>query len=109
MARTRRRKSRQRGGEKCGKDDQIQHAISQLKRFAERAKDGKEFRALQFGYNLGRLQEMLHCGEKGMNKIWWSPLEPLVEEQDWKALSKKIDELRVRTGVAYDEATVKKQ
>ena len=47
---TRRQKRKQRGG-----NNHIQHAVTQLKRFAERAKEGKPFKYLQFGYNLGRL------------------------------------------------------
>jgi hypothetical protein len=79
-----------------------------LKRFAERAKEGKEFRTLQFGYNLGRLQEMMDCRKPKMNEIWWKPIEPLIEAKDWEKLSTKVDELRLRTGVSYDDATVKK-
>ena len=104
MTRRTRRKRIQRGG-----DDQIQHCISQLKRFAERAKEGKAFKSLQFGYNLGRLQEMVDGGKPNMNEYWWKPVEPLVNEQKWEELSKKIDEFREKVEKQYDEATVKKE
>lgn len=91
-----------------GGDDQIQHCVSQLKRFADRAKEGKPFRTLQFGYNLGRLQEMIDGGKSNMNIYWWKPIEPLIEEQKWEELSKKVDEFREKTGKEYDEATIKK-
>jgi hypothetical protein len=91
-----------------GGDDQIQHSVSQLKRFAERAKEGKPFKSVQFGYNLGRLQEMIDGGKVGMNVYWWKPIEPLIEDKKWEELSKKIDEFREKTGKEYDEATVQK-
>jgi hypothetical protein len=104
------RRTLRKGGKhtRCGSPDQIIHAVSQLKRFAERAKEGKEFRVLQFGYNLGRLQEMMDCRKEKMNAVWWTPIEPLVEAKNWDALSAKIDELRLRTNLAYDTATVNK-
>jgi len=102
--RTRKLKRRYRGG-----DDQEQHAISQLKRFAERAKEGKPFKMLQFGYNLGRLQEMIDGGKPGMNEYWWKPLEPLVEKSDWESLSKLVDKFREeKVKKDYDMPTVNK-
>lgn len=101
--RQRRHKTRrQSGGNK-----HVQHAVSQLKRFAERAKEGKPFKHLQFGYNLGRLQEMVDPGE-GKHVTWWKPVEPLVEESKWSELSDKIDELLTKTGVSYDDELIKK-
>jgi hypothetical protein len=100
---TRRQKRKQRGGNK-----HIQHAVTQLKRFAERAKEGKPFKYLQFGYNLGRLQEMADPGE-GKHEYWWKPVEPLVEAKDWVGLSTKIDEFLIKTGVTYDEELLKKE
>lgn len=98
------RRRRHRGG-----DDQIVHAISQLKRFTLRAKDGQPFKELQFGYNLGRLQEMIDGGNQGMNKYWWSPLEPLVKEKKWDELLTLIEKFRVeKVKKDYDEATVNK-
>jgi hypothetical protein len=89
-----------------GSAEQIQHCISQLKRFAERAKEGKVFNSLQFGYNLGRIQEMVNP-EPGANKKWWKPVETLVESKDWTGLSAKIDELKPGD-VEYDMPTVNK-
>jgi len=102
-SKTRKRVRRQKGG-----DDQIQHCVSQLKRFAERAKEGKPFKALQFGYNLGRLQEMIDGGKPNMNVYWWKPVEPLIQEEKWEDLSKKVDEFREKVGKDYDDATIKK-
>jgi hypothetical protein len=86
---TYKRKKYQKGG-----DDQLQHAISQLKRFASRAKEGKPFKTLQFGYNLGRLQEMIDGGKERMNEYWWKPVEPLIEKEKWEELIKVIDRFR---------------
>lgn len=91
-----------------GGDDQVQHAVSQLKRFAERAKEGKPFKSVQFGYNLGRLQEMVDGGKPNMNVIYWKPIEPLIEDKKWEELSEKIDKLRERVEREYDEPTIKK-
>lgn len=105
MPRKTRRQRKQRGG-----DEQTQHAISQLKRFALRAQEGKPFKELQFGYNLGRLQEMIDGGKKGMNEYWWTPLEPLVKEKKWDELLILIEKFRnEKVGKDYDEATVNKQ
>jgi len=100
--RTRRRKMK-------GGNAQMQHSISQLKRFVLRAKEGKPFRDLQFGYNLGRLQEMMDPQVKGAQKYWWSPLEILAEEHRWDELLELIEKFRVeRVKVDYDEDTVNK-
>lgn len=90
-------------------NEQIQHALSQLKRFAERAREGKPFKTLQFGYNLGRLQEMVDGGKPGMHSVWWKPVEPLVESQNWEGLSHQIDLFQVKVGIDYDEATLRKE
>jgi hypothetical protein len=101
---TRKHRRRQKGG-----DDQVQHAVSQLKRFALRAKEGKAFKSLQFGYNLGRLQEMIDGGKERMNEYWWKPIEPLVLEERWDDLLKAIDRFREeKVDKDYDEATLKK-
>jgi hypothetical protein len=92
-----------------GGNAQMQHSISQLKRFVLRAKEGKPFRDLQFGYNLGRLQEMMDPQVKGAQKYWWSPLEILAEEHRWDELLELIEKFRVeRVKVDYDEDTVNK-
>lgn len=101
---TRKHRRKQKGGE-----DQLQHAISQLKRFASRASEGKPFKTLQFGYNLGRLQEMIDGGKERMNEYWWKPIEPLVLEEKWDELIKVIDRFREeKVQKDYDDATVKK-
>jgi hypothetical protein len=102
-ASTRRRRLR-RGGSL-----QLQHAISQLKRFTLRAKEGQPFKELQFGYNLGRLQEMMDSQVSGAQKYWWSPVEDLVKAKNWDSLLELIEKFRVeRVKVEYDEATVTK-
>ena len=52
--------------------NQIQHCISQLKRFSP-CIENNSIRAYQFFYNLGRLQELL--SETTCPKIWWKPIE----------------------------------
>lgn len=106
MPRKTRKQRRQRGG-----DEQTQHAISQLRRFALRAQEGKPFKELQFGYNLGRLQEMIDGGgKKGMNAYWWTPLEPLVNAGQWDKVLDLIEKFRTeKVKDEYDEATVNKQ
>ena len=87
----------------------MQHSISQLKRFTLRAKEGQPFKELQFGYNLGRLQEMMDSQVSGAQKYWWSPVEALVESKSWDELLDLIEKFRVeRVKVDYDEATVNK-
>lgn len=101
---TQKRRRRQRGG-----DDQLQHAISQLKRFVSRAKEGKPFKILQFGYNLGRLQEMVEPKVVGAQKYWWSPVETLVEEKKWDELLELIEKFRnEKVKEEYDVPTVNK-
>ena len=47
-------------------------------RFAHLAKEGKgKFRAVQFGLNLGRTQELL--GSMGGVNAWWRKFEPLTK------------------------------
>jgi len=100
---TRRRRLRK------GGSPQMQHSISQLKRFTLYAKEGHPFKELQFGYNLGRLQEMMDSQVSGAQKYWWSPVEELVNAKNWDGLLDKIEKFRVeRVKVDYDEATVNK-
>jgi hypothetical protein len=104
MAKKTLKRRRQRGG-----NEQLQHAVSQLKRFALRASEGKPFKSLQFGYNLGRLQEMVDGGKEKMNEYYWKPIEPLVEKGEWAELIKVIDRfLEEKVKGVYDEATLKK-
>lgn len=55
---------------------------------------------LQFGYNLGRLQEL--CWETHHPEIWWKPIETLVEKEQWGKLFKVIDTIGSVLGVDYD-------
>ena len=91
------------------KDDdtkaQIQHCISQLKRFSFYI-ETNEIRAYQFFYNLGRLQELL--GETTFPNIWWKPIELLVSEKKYDAIPKHIDSLRRIIRVSYDKELIAK-
>jgi hypothetical protein len=54
-------------------------------RFAHLAEEGKaEFRACQFGLNLGRTQEIL--GSVGGVNAWWRTFEPLICCGDYKKI-----------------------
>lgn len=91
------------------KDDatklQIQHCISQLKRFSP-CIETEKIRSFQFFYNLGRLQELL--GETTFPNIWWKPIEVLAETGKYKRISKHIDVLRRLIGVSYDNVLITK-
>ena len=88
------------------KKTQIIHCISQLKRFSECFKTDPTNRILQFGYNLGRLQELV--GDTTHPEIWWKPIEKAIEEKNWKELDDYIEDLRETLGVEYDKATLEK-
>lgn len=62
----------------------VDHCFYQLYRFADAAERGGEFRAMQFGLNLGRVQEML--GSHGGPDMWWRPFEALVAAKNWAAV-----------------------
>ena len=102
MPRRNTRKTRRGGG---NDKEQIQHALSQLKRFANCFKQGDMKRLLQFGYNLGRLQEL--CGETAHPEIWWKPFETMINEKKWDELNSYLDELLHSLGISYDEQTVR--
>jgi Cu-Zn family superoxide dismutase len=87
------------------RQNQIIHCISQLKRFTNCFKEGDMKRLLQFGYNLGRLQEL--CGETAYPEIWWKPFEMMINEKKWEDLHLYLDELRDSLHIVYDEQTVK--
>ena len=74
-------------------DTQFVYCISQLKRFVGYFKQGDLSRVLQFGYNLGRLQEI---SEKPDHTIFWQPVERLFLAQDWIGLDAYIDTLQKR-------------
>jgi len=80
---TRRRKHRGGAGQK-------EHSLSQLWRYASDASSGKSFNSLQFGYNLGRLQEMVEPDVAGAQRRWWVPTEPLVVSSNWEELKNLI-------------------
>jgi hypothetical protein len=83
---------------------QKEHSLSQLLRFVSEAEKGNVFNALQFGYNLGRLQEMVEPNIKGAQKRWWSPVEPLVHEQKWQELTRLISgQLKTQSNAEFDE------
>lgn len=83
---------------------QIQHCVSQLRRFCNCFLKGDTGRLLQFGYNLGRLQEL--CGETEKHVIWWKPVDAAIAGGKWQELSDYIDTMRTAIGVEYDSATV---
>lgn len=84
---------------------QIQHCISQLKRFSP-CIETNPIRSYQFFYNLGRLQELL--GETTFPKIWWSPIETFVSTKRYSDISGHVDLLREAIGVSYDDALIAK-
>ncbi len=86
--------------------EQIIHCLSQLKRFATCFETGDMSRILQFGYNLGRLQEL--CGETTHPEVWWKPIETFMEAKDWKELQMYIDELRDTLQLEYDARVLQK-
>ncbi len=88
------------------KKDQIIHCLSQLKRFGDCFAKGDTTRMLQFGYNLGRLQEL--CGETTHPEVWWKPIEKAIETKQWVELDEYLEELRETLGVEYDKATLEK-
>lgn len=121
MARSNRKTRKLRGGARIGRENrnrisqavgtigdkkQIIHSLSQLKRFAICFKTGDTSRMLQFGYNLGRLQEM--CGETTHPEVWWKPIETATTTGAWGDLESYIDEIREVLGVEYDKPTLEK-
>jgi hypothetical protein len=84
---------------------QIEHCISQLKRFSPCIQTNP-LRSYQFFYNLGRLQELL--GETKYPKIWWTPIESLVLVEKYGDIPRHVDLLREIIGIAYDEDLISK-
>lgn len=91
------------------KDDagktQIEHCVSQLKRFSPCIQTNP-LRSYQFFYNLGRLQELL--GETTYPKIWWTPIETLVTAGKHGDIPRHVDSIREIIGVSYDEDLIAK-
>lgn len=79
--------------------DQIIYCLSQLKRFTKYFKAGNTDRILQFGYNLGRLQQLCITPDQ---KIFWQPIEKFINNLDWYGLDAYIDELKEQFSVEYD-------
>lgn len=71
-----RNQKRPRHGDNETDREHLEHCFHQLIRFANLAKKGKNFRAAQFGLNLGRAQEILESNG-GLN-CWWKLYEPLI-------------------------------
>ena len=90
---------------KSNSNQQIVHCISQLKRFAPCLKTN-ELRSYQFFYNLGRLQELL--GETLYPKIWWSPIEALIQTKNYDNIAGHVDKLQELIGVSYDDGLISK-
>lgn len=59
----------------------VEHCFHQMVRFANLAARGSEFRALQFGLNMGRAQEILESNG-GVN-CWWRLYEPLIADKKY--------------------------
>jgi len=68
--------------------DHVEHCLWQMVRFATLASSGKKFRALQFGLNLGRAQELL--GSYGGVEAWWRTFKPLVESENWVTIQDTV-------------------
>ena len=81
--------------------DQIQHCITQLMRFTLCVAEGKPFRTLQFGYNLGRLQEI--CKSIGTYKSWWPPIEKAISKERWDLLAEHVESIRRALDVEFDQ------
>ena len=95
---------------KKSQQKQKEHALSQLYRFASDASKGKSFNSLQFGYNLGRLQEMVEPDVVGAQKRWWSPIEPLVQNHNWLELMHFIKTtLKTQTQVEFNNVFLRQK
>lgn len=64
--------------------EHIKHCLDQLVRFAHLAAAGHPFRAVQWGMNFGRAQELLRS--RGGLAAWWHAFEPILIKEDWTAL-----------------------
>jgi len=95
-------------------DTDFVHCLSQLKRFAGYFKQNDFSRILQFGYNLGRLQEISHyeisddSDSNSDHTIFWQPVERLFLAQDWDGLDAYIDTLQKRFQIGYDYSILAK-
>ena len=62
----------------------VTHCLQQLVRFAHLAQKEDKFRAMQFGLNLGRAQELL--GAPGGVDYWWRRFERVASAERWAEL-----------------------
>lgn len=81
------------------------HCLTQLKLFAGYFKKGDLSRTLQFGYNLGRLQEISSNPDYTM---CFQQVIHLFQEQEWNGLDAYIDTLQKRFQIGYDSAILEK-
>jgi hypothetical protein len=86
--------------------DQVWHCLDQLTRFALETKDRKGFCALQFGFNLGRVQEILqpclHDHQKAGRDCWWRRYEALAGVEDYDGIVKLTEKIRSSLVVAWN-------
>lgn len=64
--------------------DHVEHCLHQMVRFAYLAKEGQTFSAAQWGFNFGRVLEILNSG--GGKAVWWEFVEPILINKDWAGL-----------------------
>jgi hypothetical protein len=68
----------------------VQHCFDQCWRFAHLTTLGHEFRAVQFGLNFGRAQEIL--GSFGGATCWWKIIEPPLVAKDYARVIELLKE-----------------
>jgi hypothetical protein len=83
--------------------EHVEHCMHQLIRFSHLATKGHAFRALQFGLNLGRAQELLDS-VGGVDK-WWRLYEPLLVAQDYEKIIKVTKQYLKDLGLKNPTAT----
>lgn len=86
-------------------DEQISYCLSQMKRFNKYFMSGDMSRTLQFGYTLGRLQELSGVSDK---TIYWNPVEKFYLNNEFDLLDKYIDELRIKLNSTYNTQIISK-
>lgn len=69
--------------------EHVQHCFDQCRRFPWLTRvEGKPFRYTQWGFNLGRAQEILKS--HGGKEAWWCYMEPLIDNKDWVRLEEVL-------------------
>ena len=87
-------------------ESQIKHTACQLLRFIGDFKKGDMSRRYQFGYNLGRLQEL--CFETTHPETWWKPIDARLTAAEsgdvsaWGSLETYIHELCAALEIVID-------